>query len=285
MSKLIDLTGQTFGNWKVLERAETKRYKSGGTATAWLCQCIKNPSCQMVKLGAELRLVKEPTCKACPGCHEMDLTGKQFGRWTVLERADDYIDKTGRVYHVWKCQCGCEKHTIKNVLAKNLLRGTSQSCGCIAAEFCKENFSTHRGTDTRLYGIWTNMRKRCINPNDSAYPNYGGRGITVCEEWNSFENFRDWAEDNGYDDTLTIDRINNNVGYSPDNCRWADYKTQANNTRNNVHITLNGETHTISQWGDITGVPAYEIAFRIRHGWNEEDAVMTPLHCKPQQAV
>ena len=285
MKKLIDLTGQIFGNWKVLGRGETKKYKSGKTATTWICQCIKNPLCQITKLGSALRKVKETTCHGCQGCHEMDLVGRQFGRWTVLGKEDDYIDKSGRIYHVWKCQCSCANHTVKNVLAKNLLRGTSQSCGCLSIEFCKENFSTHHESETRLYGIWCNMRKRCNNPNDSAYPRYGGRGITVCDEWNEYENFRDWANTNGYDNTLTIDRINNDEGYNPNNCRWVDYKTQANNTRNNVNITIDSETHTISQWSDITGVPAYEIAFRIRHGWDEIDAVMTPLHYKPQQAI
>ena len=277
MSKLIDMTGEIYGNWRVLQRGETRKYPSGKTSTTWVCQCVKNPEYITTKLGNELRKVKNETCKACPGCHEMDLTGKKFNRWNVLSRADDYIDSSGRVYHTWLCQCSCEKQTLRVVLGKNLLRGTSNSCGCLAAEAASKNFSTHKMSNTRLYGIWSNMRKRCLNQNDSAYKNYGGRGISICSEWEDFACFMEWALTHGYNDTLTIDRIDNNKGYAPENCRWVNYKTQANNTRNNVNITIDGVTHTASEWGDITGVPSYEILFRMHHGWSPERAVKTPL--------
>ena len=277
MSKLIDLTGKVFGNWEVLNRGESVKYPNGKSSTVWVCRCIKNPDYITTKLSQEIRRVNKETCRACPGCHEMDLTGKKFGRWNVLEKADDYIDANGRIYHRWLCQCDCEKHTKKIVLGKNLLRGTSNSCGCLAAEAASKNFSTHRKSDTRLYGIWANMRKRCSNSNDPAYKNYGGRGIHVCKEWDDFSRFEEWAMSHGYDDTLTIDRIDNNDGYKPTNCRWVDYKTQANNTRQNIRVTIEGVTHTVAEWSDIHGVPAYEIHFRMHHGWDPEKAVLTPL--------
>ena len=277
MSKLIDMTGMTVGNWKVLRRGDPIEYAGGNKSTTWVCQCIKNPEYVTVKLGTELRKLNGETCRACPGCHEMDLKGREFGRWKVLERGDDYVDKNGRVYHKWVCQCSCEKGTIKEVLGKNLLRGTSNSCGCLAAEAASKNFSKHNKSNTRLYNVWLNMRKRCSNKNDPAFERYGGRGIAVCEEWNDFNNFEEWALANGYSDNLTIDRIDNNDGYRPGNCRWADYKTQANNRRKNMHITIDGITHTASEWSDITGIPSYEIRFRIRHGWDPRRAVETPL--------
>lgn len=277
MSKLKDLTGMQFGYWKVLRRGENSKYKCGSSATTWICQCTKNSEYITTKIGSELRKVKSKTCRACPGCHNLDLTGRRFGRWKVLQRADDYIDSTGRVYHRWLCECSCEKHTKKVVLAKNLLRGSSQSCGCLVVDVVSEMFATHRKTNTRLYGIWSNMKKRCTNKNDPAYRNYGGRGISVCDEWNNYERFEEWAMSHGYSDLLTIDRIDNSKGYSPDNCRWATYKEQANNTRSNVHVVINGVDHTVAEWSDITGVPTYEIYFRMHHGWDGERAVMTPL--------
>lgn len=122
--------------------------------------------------------------------------------------------------------------------------------------------------------IWDSMKKRCCNPNEPAYKNYGGRGIKVCNEWlNSFFAFREWATENGYSDDLSIDRIDVNGNYCPENCRWVDAKTQCNNRRNNHAITFMGETHTISEWSKITGIHQDVILYRIKAGWDVERAL------------
>lgn len=136
----------------------------------------------------------------------------------------------------------------------------------------------HGGKGTRLYSIWKAMKTRCNNPNFHAYNRYGGRGIKVCPEWeNDFSVFRNWALENGYQDSLTIDRIDNDKGYSPENCRCVTYKTQANNTRRNVVISYNGETGTISSLCAKCGVDEHLVYDRVtRLGWDGERAMSTP---------
>lgn len=132
--------------------------------------------------------------------------------------------------------------------------------------------------NTRLYKTWATMKQRCHNPNDHAYERYGGRGITVCEEWfNDYHQFSKWAKESGYSDDLTLDRIDNNKGYFPGNCRWATYQDQARNRRNTRLATLNGETHDLSTWADITGIERNAIYQRIYRGWSDEAALTTPI--------
>lgn len=158
-----------------------------------------------------------------------DLTGKRFGRLTVLE----FVANDKRYSH-WKCTCDCGNIVIRSQQTL-VYKGYIVSCGC----------RTHKygvPATGRLYKIWGDMKRRCLNPNHNRYPDYGGRGITVCEEWkNDFKNFYDWAIDYGYDDTLTIDRIDFNGNYEPSNCRWSDMKTQGNNRRNNIFLNYQGK--------------------------------------------
>lgn len=121
------------------------------------------------------------------------------------------------------------------------------------------------------------MKSRCYNANDKRYARYGGRGITVCEEWHSFQAFRSWALENGYSDDKSIDRIDNDAGYSPQNCRWATPKEQCNNRSTNRLITINGTTKTVAQWAQDVGIHEDRIHNRLKRGWNEYDAVMLPL--------
>lgn len=155
----------------------------------------------------------------------VDLTGQRFGRLVVIERAQNASSGAA-----WLCQCTCGAHAI---VSSNMLRtGRTKSCGCLAREATKLRSTTHGGSYTRLYHIWSGMRQRCHNSKSPAFNNYGGRGITVCPEWlHDFEIFQKWALSHGYRDDLTIDRINNDKGYSPDNCRWATYSTQRKNQR------------------------------------------------------
>lgn len=154
----------------------------------------------------------------------IDLTGRRFGQWLVMQKNGK--DKRGK-NAVWLCQCNCGK--IANVPTGRLTGGHSKGCGCTRNRRGK---LTHGLSHHRLYIIWANMKQRCNNPNAHEYENYGGRGITVCKEWETdFVSFYNWATNNGYDDNLTIDRINNEKGYSPDNCRWATKEQQYANMR------------------------------------------------------
>ena len=174
---------------------------------------------------------------------KLDLAGRRFGKLTVIEE----VGRTQNGKVIWKCKCDCGGET--NAIASNLKNGISKSCGCQRTETLMKRSTTHGGRRTRLYQIWCNMKQRCKNVN---YPDYGGRGIEVCEEWkNSFEAFRDWALANGYRDDLTIERKDVNGDYCPENCTWATRKAQNNNTRNNHFIEYNGQTKTISQWAEI----------------------------------
>ena len=146
----------------------------------------------------------------------------------------------------------------------------------------------HHGKGTRLYSIWKAMKVRCYNPNFRAYSRYGGRGITVCDEWlHDFPAFREWAIQNGYSDNLTIDRIDNSKGYSPENCRWVSYKTQANNTRRNIVVTIDGETATIAEICEKRDINPFLIYDRItRLGWTPEKAFDTPIrHITKQEGI
>lgn len=137
-----------------------------------------------------------------------------------------------------------------------------------------KNHYVHGKRKTRLYRIWANIKTRCTNKNDPHYRCYGGRGITVCDEWkNDFKAFYDWSVRHGYADDLTIDRINNNGNYEPSNCRWVDYKTQANNKRNVILITHNGETHNAAEWAQILHLGHDTIRQRYRKGWTPEQCL------------
>lgn len=185
-----------------------------------------------------------------------DLTGKKFGRLTVLDLSEK---KSGRKSY-WVCECECGNK--KLVRSDSLKRGQVKSCGCLKDEQNKINLvrTTHgdtpRGSHKRLYETWQGMKQRTYNHNNKSYARYGGRGISVCAEWReSYTNFRDWAIANGYSDDLTIERIDVNGNYCPENCRWATSKEQCNNRRTNVLIEWNGKTQNIEQWSEETGIP------------------------------
>lgn len=206
-----------------------------------------------------------------------DLTGKRFGRWTVIERVYGYQNDSmrPRVRYLCKCDCGTEKI----VLAESISRGLSKSCGCLTKEVCSKSNRTHGESKTRLYRVWNAMKNRCYNKNTIHYEDYGGRGISVCKDWmESYESFRDWAICNGYKDGLSIDRINNDRNYEPENCRWIDCVGQANNRRSNRLYTYNGETHNIMEWSKIYGIPYKLLHGRLRSGWDIERALTEENH-------
>lgn len=173
----------------------------------------------------------------------MDLSNKKFGKWLVLEL--DY-EKSGRQKY-WKCvcDCGCKR----SVYQSALVHKKSVSCGCYQKEVTRNRLTTHNLTGSRLMKIFYNMRTRCNNSKDRRFKDYGGRGIKLCKEWeNNFLNFYNWAVNNGYKDGLTIDRIDNDSNYSPENCRWITLEEQSNNKRNSIFITINDITKTLKQW-------------------------------------
>lgn len=158
-----------------------------------------------------------------------DLTGQRFGRLVVLERVENTKQRRAR----WKCQCVCGNKTVVNGF--HLTRGETKSCGCLSHDVKVKRCTVHGKRKTRLYHLWSNMKQRCYNQKDRRFNQYGGRGITVCDEWlHNFMAFHDWAIASGYDENApfgqcTIDRIDNDKGYSPNNCRWVDMKVQRNN--------------------------------------------------------
>jgi hypothetical protein len=184
------------------------------------------------------------------GIHAKDLTGQIFGRLTVLKR----VGKKGN-NPLWECRCICGK--VRQIIAYSLTSGASQSCGCLRAERLgaatnKRNFK-HGKSESKIHNAWEDMKNRCTNLKCRSYKDYGARGIKVCQRWNdSFDAF--YADTGDPPEGLSLERIDNEKGYGPDNCRWATQKEQCNNTRRNVFLTYQGKTQTLSQWAEEYGI-------------------------------
>lgn len=194
-----------------------------------------------------------------------DITGKKFGRLTVICKTNKR--KHGHI--VWKCKCDCGNDF--EVIGKTLRNGKTTSCGC----YKKEINTTHGESRTRLYNIWEHIVSRTCNVNNDRYYDYGGRGISICKEWESYENFSNWAKENGYNDLLTIDRIDVNGNYEPSNCRWTTELVQANNRRNNVYLEYEGKKMSLKDWSRVTGLSYDTIRSRYRRGWSIEKILKT----------
>lgn len=163
----------------------------------------------------------------------IDLTGKKFGKLTVIQRSKSITYPSGGKSIVYLCRCECGNEVM--VLAGNLRQGHTTSCGCVRDEVRRVTHTKHGASSHRLHNIWTNIKQRCYNPLNADYKNYGERGISVCEEWrNDFRVFYNWAMANGYADDLTIDRVNVNGNYEPTNCRWATRLEQRHNRRDTI---------------------------------------------------
>jgi hypothetical protein len=182
-----------------------------------------------------------------------DLTGKRFGRLTVISFAGCRYSKCGHKTAYWNCKCDCGNEKV--AAYGNLVNGNTKSCGCYKKECIRKNFATHRKSNHRLYKIRINMIERCNKETNPAYHYYGARGIKVCKEWeDDFQVFYDWAMENGYQDNLTIERIDNDKGYSPDNCMWITQSEQMRNRRNTHFIMYKGNKITLSEAYKLTGV-------------------------------
>lgn len=193
----------------------------------------------------------------------------KYGRLTVIESAG----KLGCDAAVL-CRCDCGQFA--TVRLADLKRGKTRSCGCLYRESNRQR-TANRKTGTRLYRIWQAMKTRTTNPKAQHFSVYGGRGIRVCDEWfHSFPTFESWALANGYQEGLSIDRIDPNGHYCPENCRWITMAEQQRNKRNVPLITFNGETHTRPEWAELLGIPKATLASRLRYGWSIEKALTTP---------
>lgn len=200
-----------------------------------------------------------------------DLVGYRFGRLTVIERLGP-----SHHGHRWKSICDCGGFAYSRT--DSLKGGAARSCGCLAKEAAHAR-KTHGMKHTRIYKTWLGMRQRCSNPNNIGYQDYGGRGITVCPEWERFEQF---FQDMGHPPSPqhSLDRIDNDKGYSSDNCQWADRKQQMRNRRNTRFLTFKDQTKSLAEWAEIIGLPQDRLYARLRRGWSVEAALQTPLRLR-----
>ena len=199
----------------------------------------------------------------------IDLTGRKFGRLTVISRGDNTKNKRIR----WHCQCDCGGDAL--VVGAHLKNGNTQSCGCIHKKGLVERQTSHGMSETAEYATWMHMKQRCDNISDKDYKDYGGRGIEVCDRWRKFENF---YEDMGpRPKGASINRINNDGNYEPGNCEWAGGKDQARNKSNNCMIEYDGQIKCLQAWADKSGIPRGTIKYRITHGWTVKQALETPV--------
>ena len=199
----------------------------------------------------------------------IDLTGERFYRLYVIRQAPNRVYKNGETKRCWLCQCDCGNTIV--VTTQELRNGDTRSCGCLKTELTKIRLTTHGKNRTHLHNVWKAMRKRCSNVNNKDYCRYGGRGIKVCDEWqNDFLSFERWAINNGYIEGLTIDRVNNDGNYEPNNCRWVTHKDQCNNRCNSICITHNNESHSLSEWADLLNIKYSTLYSRYKKGWDAE---------------
>lgn len=215
--------------------------------------------------------------------HYKDITGMKFGRLTVL----GFVGRRCDIGHgqnrdaMWRCRCECGNEIITG--AYNLKSGNTTSCGCYNHEINLTRITTHGESNTRLYKCWEAIIQR-TKPNvcKSYFKHYGSKGITVCEEWKKYENFAKWAKENGYRDDLTIDRIDPDKGYYPENCRWATWVEQNNHLSRNGYIEIDGETKTLAQWARHYGIKYGTVSGRLHNlHWDAHRALTEPVRRKP----
>ena len=263
-----DIVGMKFNRLTAIKRVDDERK---GVRYLFLCDCGKKKV--ILKNAVVSGRTKSCGCisneKVRERCFK-DLTNKKFGRLTAI--SIDSCDN-GKTY--WRCKCDCGNEHV--VLTNRLISGHTTSCGCRKEEINKaisDINKTHELSNSRIYGIYRGMISRCYKKYSNNYNRYGGRGITICKEWlDDFMNFYKWAMENGYYDDLSIDRIDVNGNYCPENCRWATAKEQANNTRSTVFLTYNGQTKSASEWSRITGISRNTITRRKRSGWTDEECL------------
>ena len=265
--------GCVIGNWKVIEYTMGK----GWLVECMLCGVTKYHSPSRIKGDKPVKCI----CEIRTPYRDPSFIGKRFGHLTVRR----YVNH-GRL----ECECDCGG--VVHIHGGYLVNGDQVTCG-VECPYHKERFTPHGLSGDRLYGIWRGMLYRCYNPASNSFVRYGGRGIEVCEDWrNDVFAFRDWALSNGYTDDLSIDRIDPNGNYCPDNCRWATAKEQANNQnpkytftskgkrktpiRHKKTLEINGVVKTLEEWYKEYNITQPAVAYRMRLGMTREEAIITP---------
>lgn len=265
-----EFIGIKYGHLTCVEFSHKEKRK--GYFFKFKCDCGQEKICNLSR-------VRNGYIKSC-GCLRIenqrkmvfkDLTGQKFNYLTVIEYVGSKNKKS-----MWLCECECGNQTI--VDSSSLKSGNTKACGCHMKDGWGNN-KTHGMSKTRLYRIWQAMISRCYYEKNKYYQNYGGRGISVCDEWrNNFELFMKWSLNNHYANNLTIDRIDNDKGYSPDNCKWVTRFVQMNNTRNNRLLDYNGQTKTVAEWSRYANISYDVLHSRIfRYHWPVDKALETPV--------
>lgn len=283
----IDLTGQKFGRLTVLEETEPYISPKGVKIIRYKCLCDCGNTA--VVLGSLLKKGQTVSC----GCYHKeqqqkqsilspkDISGQKFGMLTVLR----YVGSNDKNLALWECCCDCGATVI--AIGARLRSGHTKSCGDRSKHAYK-----HGGYGERLYGIYRGIKNRIYNPNCSGYKDYGGRGIKMCAEWkNDYAVFRDWAYVSGYKEEVlpnginkwTIERIDVNGNYEPDNCTWITTQEQQFNKRDNVILTYNGETMTATEWAQKLRISPHIIWTRLKSGWSIEETLNTPKLRSPHE--
>ena len=253
-----DLTGMKFGNLTVIKYVakDEKGYH------LWECKCDCGNT--VVKKG---KLLKNGKVKSCGCIHKAkNLTGMKFGNLTVIKKT-----KRKNRNNIWLCKCDCGKFV--ECYQYNLERGTSTSCGCLRSFYAKQTRKLKGKSTGSFYKKWFSIKTRCYNKNTPSYKNYGGRGIKMCDDWLDFLKFEEWALKNGYSDGLTLERIDVNGDYCPENCKWIPMSEQQSNKRTNVFIEYNGYKKTISQWARELGISKEALLFRYNSGWSIDECL------------
>lgn len=268
--KHLNMVGKKFNKLTVLE-AYKKPYPEKNNPNTKRCFFKCRCECGNIKEIMANSVIRNKV-KSC-GCLNkeidkkfIDSIGVKFNKLTIREIYRKEINKGNKIKTVVFAKCECECGEFKELRAITVISGSIKSCGCLSGE-------NHGETRTRLHRIWGLMKDRCLNENNKNYNRYGGRGISICTEWeNSYLSFKEWAINNGYNDELTLDRIDFNGNYEPSNCRWVTIIEQQNNKRNNIYLTHNGETKTLAQWCDIYDANRETIKRRIAKGLTFEQA-------------
>ncbi len=279
MDRLLSFMGKKFNSMTIVGY-NTPKYDKENCIEHWaecICDCGKRKS---VRLGCLLN----NTTKTC-GCARFakgDIIGQKFGRLTIMEDIPNRISKSKSKGRYVKCLCYCGNITTARY--SGLKNKTILSCGCLQRESAR-NQATHRLVDHKLYKVWSSMKDRCGNPNNSGYKNYGGKGVIVCQEWLAdFKVFYDWCIENGWKPGLVIDKdikykakheTDTGMIYSPEYCTVVSYKENLRSTRRSRNITIKGETKTMIEWSEISGIDAKTIWSRIKRGW-ESDNLLSP---------
>lgn len=287
--KHIDLTGRKFGMLTVLRRADEDYVcMSNGEEHSewkWRCKCDCEEGNEVDVIQHNLLNGHTTNCGCSNKNKVVDMTGKKCGHLTVIRQVTDKSERDPNIKGAqWLCECDCENKTRVIRSGADLRKYTKDlSCGCRL-----NSAGGLSSSDPKVYYTHRNMLRRCNNENDQAYKDYGARGINVCDEWMPDENgikregileFQSWYNNNGFKDEegLTLERINNDLGYSAENCKAATMTEQARNRRNNTRVTYKNETKTIVEWSEIVGIPARVIGVRLRNGCTVEEALETPI--------